>query len=140
MSLQVDSGMTPRPQNGFEEVKRFLDIDTITQNKRNCLDCRTLFVAPPVPSKSKVLRLVLSSLIIYIGSGKAESTIGTNRKTMRKGAVAWKDTHCAKILKTAKPGTSYFHRKSIVASEGDVVHLNSHVGFRQATDGQVNYF
>jgi hypothetical protein len=78
--------------------------------------------------------------MIYTGSGKAESTIGTNGKTTRKGAVAWKNTRCAKILKTVKPGTSYFHRKSLVASEGDVAHLNSHVGFCQATNGQVSDF
>lgn len=99
-----------------------------------------LVCSPPVPGKSSVSRLALFSLMIYIGSGKAESTIGTNGKTTRKGAVAWKNTRCAKILKTAKPGTSYFHGKSLVASEGDVAHLNSHVGFRQATNGQVSGF
>ncbi|KAG1728357.1 hypothetical protein EDD22DRAFT_742551, partial [Suillus occidentalis] len=79
----------------------------------------------------------LLGLSHLVCSPPAESTIGTNGKTTRKGAVAWKNTRCAKILKTVKPGTSYFHGKSLVASEGDVAHLNSHVGFCQATNGQM---
>ncbi|OJA17351.1 hypothetical protein AZE42_13066, partial [Rhizopogon vesiculosus] len=71
------------------------------------------------------------------GSGKAQTTVGANGNMMRNDVVAWKNTRCAKILKTTQPGITYFRGKSIVASEGDVAPLNGHVVFRQATNGQM---
>ncbi|KAG1736269.1 hypothetical protein EDD22DRAFT_745936, partial [Suillus occidentalis] len=50
--------------------------------------------------------------------------------------LPWKATRCWTILKTAQPGTVYYRGKSVVAREGDVAFLNSHVIFRRA-DGQM---
>ncbi|KAG1737140.1 uncharacterized protein EDB91DRAFT_1083172 [Suillus paluster] len=74
------------------------------------------------------------------GSRKTQTTLGTNRKTARDNTVAWNETHCWKILKTAQPGVVYYQGKSVVAREGDVAYLNSHVIFRRATDGQLFSF
>ncbi|KAG2143512.1 uncharacterized protein EDB93DRAFT_1241410 [Suillus bovinus] len=108
----------------------------------NTMNHSITFSLRAVTAAGYLLIKILSNISLQVdfGSGKAESTIGTNGKTTRKGAVAWKNTRCAKILKTAKPSTSYFHGKSLVASEGDVAHLNSHVGFRQMTNGQLFAF
>ncbi|KAG2145797.1 hypothetical protein DEU56DRAFT_708851, partial [Suillus clintonianus] len=65
-----------------------------------------------------------------------QTTLGANGKMARDGAMAWKETRCWKILKTVQPGVVYHQGKSVVAREGDVAHLNSHVIFRRDSDGQ----
>ncbi|KAG1844796.1 hypothetical protein DFJ58DRAFT_717578 [Suillus subalutaceus] len=70
------------------------------------------------------------------GSRKAQTSLRTHGKMARNDAVAWKETYCWKILKTAQPGIAYYQGKSLVAREGDVAYLNSHVIFRRAADEQ----
>ncbi|KAG2110584.1 uncharacterized protein F5147DRAFT_745166 [Suillus discolor] len=70
------------------------------------------------------------------GSGKVQTSLGANGKTARNDIVAWKETHCSKILKTAQPDIAYYQGKSVVAREGDIAYLNSHVIFHRMTDGQ----
>ncbi|KAG1866336.1 hypothetical protein C8R48DRAFT_672094 [Suillus tomentosus] len=70
------------------------------------------------------------------GSGKAQTSLGTNGKTAKDDAVPWKATHCWTILKTAQPDTVYYRGKSVVAREGDVAFLNSHIIFHRV-DGQM---
>ncbi|KAG1738717.1 hypothetical protein EDB19DRAFT_1829024 [Suillus lakei] len=71
------------------------------------------------------------------GSGKIETTNPTaTAKSVRQNAVPWKTTRCAKILGTTQPGTLHYHGKSVVMSEGEHAHLNSHVIFQQPADGK----
>ncbi|KAG1836865.1 hypothetical protein DFJ58DRAFT_846707 [Suillus subalutaceus] len=57
-------------------------------------------------------------------------------KSVRKNAVPWETTHCAKILGIVQPGVKpeYYQGKSVVTSEGEYAHLDSHVIFRQPVD------
>ncbi|KAG2346414.1 hypothetical protein BDR05DRAFT_878375 [Suillus weaverae] len=66
----------------------------------------------------------------------AQTSLGANGKTAKDDAVPWKATRCWTILKTTQPDTVYYRGKSVVAREGDVAHLNSHVIFRRV-DGQM---
>ncbi|KAG2153502.1 uncharacterized protein EDB93DRAFT_1239739 [Suillus bovinus] len=51
------------------------------------------------------------------GSGKAQTSLGAKGKLARSDTVAWKETHCWRILKTMQPSVVYYRGKSVVIQE-----------------------
>ncbi|KAG1749584.1 hypothetical protein EDD22DRAFT_958012 [Suillus occidentalis] len=70
------------------------------------------------------------------GSGKIETAPTAAGKTAQKDAVSWKTTHCAKILRTDRPGVSHHLGKSVVTRQGEHARLDGHVIFRHPAHGK----